>query len=118
MTVHGITLGRYGLPFTRCGIRLSESDTGVTFFGAPVEITAFDDRITCDFCSEADSPMPVSTPTNLDRCGMFFIERFNGRGWCIDPAGNGLPSRSEALQVIERLRGIYGSRAVFRIVVR
>lgn len=47
---------------------------------------------------------------------MFFVERFNGRGWHIEV--HGLPNRSEALQAVERLRGSYDSRTLFRIVVR
>jgi hypothetical protein len=49
---------------------------------------------------------------------LFFVERFNGRGWHIEPSGAGLANRSEALQAIERLRSIYGRRARFRIVPR
>ncbi len=48
---------------------------------------------------------------------MFFIERFNGRGWHNEVPG-GLPNRSEALQAIDRLRGYYAPRTLFRIVVR
>lgn len=48
---------------------------------------------------------------------MFFVERFNGRGWHNEVPG-GLPNRSEALQAIERLRGYYAPRTLFRIVVR
>ena len=47
---------------------------------------------------------------------MFFVERYNGRGWHVEI--HGLPSRSEALQAVERLRGFYGSHTLFRIVVR
>lgn len=49
---------------------------------------------------------------------MFFVERFNGRGWRIEASGAGLPNRSEALQVIEQLRRFYGQRTLFRIVAR
>ncbi len=49
---------------------------------------------------------------------MFFVQRFNGRAWIFEPEGRGLPNRSEALWVVERLRGFYGPRTLFRIVVR
>jgi hypothetical protein len=47
---------------------------------------------------------------------MFWVERYNGRGWV--PEVGALPNRSEALQAIERLRGFYGQRTLFRIIVR
>lgn len=47
---------------------------------------------------------------------MFCVVRFNDRGWHNEI--HGLPTRSEALCAIEGLRLFYGSRTMFRIVVR
>lgn len=47
---------------------------------------------------------------------MFFVERFNGRGWVLEASG--LPTRSEALHVVESLRRIYPPRTLFRLIVR
>jgi hypothetical protein len=47
---------------------------------------------------------------------MFFVERFNGRGWHTEVFG--LANRGEALQAIDRLRMHYRPRTLFRIVVR
>lgn len=46
---------------------------------------------------------------------LFFVERFNGRGWRSEGS---FPNRGEALQDIERLRRIYGHATHFRIVAR
>lgn len=48
--VHGITLSSHGFPFTVCGIRLSSSDTDLTFHNTPIEVTGFDVRISCPDC--------------------------------------------------------------------
>jgi hypothetical protein len=45
---------------TRCGIRLSDDDTMLTYHGVRIETTHFDARITCADC--ANHVVRVSAP--------------------------------------------------------
>lgn len=47
---HRAGLFEHGMCKTRCGIRLSDTDTSRTYYDTPIHVTYFDARTTCEFC--------------------------------------------------------------------
>jgi hypothetical protein len=48
--VHRLALLEHGSVYTRCGIRLSDTDTSRGYYDEPIETTHFDVRTTCPDC--------------------------------------------------------------------
>ncbi len=52
MMIHRLVMHEDFSTHTRCGIRLDDNDTALTYAGVEIDTTHFDARITCPDCRD------------------------------------------------------------------